>query len=233
MLKELFNRIMEVSRPEKITVAGDEYITTDYRMTSPTRVETLNINTLSGFVDYINEIAPEENIYNNSFVVIKSYRKVAFFSFLGDQKHRENFIETTCDIIGYPFGIFNEQESAIIGINSGFERKGDYEYLLKVISHLAKRDELDLKDNGLNQETVMKTGFGGMLEKKEIKNPLELYPFRTFREIPQAKVSTLLRINNLGHIGLFEIGDAWKLEAIANIKKYLKENINGDLKIIA
>jgi uncharacterized protein (DUF736 family) len=145
---------------------------------------------------------------------------------------RDSYLSAINTSSAFLYESWRDPETTIIGINSGFERKGDFEYVLKIISNITQEARSELNDNGISQTTAVKSGFGGMLEKITIKNPVQLYPFRTFRDIDQPLVESLFRINKSGEVAFFEVGDAWKLEAIKNIKNWLIEN-ECPLKIIA
>ena len=61
-----------------------------------------------------------------------------------------------------------------------------------------------------------------------VKNPVELTPIRTFREIEQPESPFVLRFDENGNCALFTgDGAAWRLLAVARIAEYLKNNLTG------
>ena len=76
------------------------------------------------------------------------------------------------------------------------------------------------------------------VEDVPVPNPVELMPYRTFREVTQPTSTFILRLKPgrdgaLPTCALFEAdGGAWKLRAIQSIAAYLTENTEG-ITIIA
>ncbi|MEB9782308.1 hypothetical protein P4K16_30685, partial [Bacillus cereus] len=62
-------------------------------------------------------------------------------------------------------------------------------------------------------------------------NPVQLSPYRTFVEVEQPESKFVFRMREGARCGLFEAdGGAWKLEAMNNIKEYLKEALAQEIE---
>ena len=76
-----------------------------------------------------------------------------------------------------------------------------------------------------------------MSAEAAVPNPVTLAPFRTFRDVAQPASLFVLRVQGGGetpNVALFEAdGGAWRLAAIENIKKWLEENITGEVEVLA
>ena len=76
----------------------------------------------------------------------------------------------------------------------------------------------------------MKTGVASRGNAK-VPNPVQLSPYRTFVEVEQPESKFVFRMREGARCGLFEAdGGAWKLEAMNNIKEYLKEALAQEIE---
>ncbi|MEB9776454.1 hypothetical protein P4K25_31445, partial [Bacillus cereus] len=65
----------------------------------------------------------------------------------------------------------------------------------------------------------------------KVPNPVQLSPYRTFVEVEQPESKFVFRMREGARCGLFEAdGGAWKLEAMNNIKEYLKEALAQEIE---
>ena len=84
-------------------------------------------------------------------------------------------------------------------------------------------------DDGISQTVETRDSVTGRLKDGTMNPILMLAPYRTFHEVEQPVSAFLLRMRKQSggapHVALFEAdGEAWKIEAAANIKTWLLEN---------
>lgn len=202
------------------------------------RAEPLEVNSLSGLVDYMkSEFRSMEND-KKLLLHVEGPTKVVIYSELDDDRKRESVIEATALLDKFPYGRFMNSEDFIINVQSLIQRDLDAEAILACASSIRIEGGGDLTDNGISQTVTVKEGAATLMQA-EVPSPAELRPYRTFLEVEQPSSPFVFRINRLGECALFEAdGGIWKHEAMENVSQYLvnelKELIDsGSLTIIA
>lgn len=201
--------------------------------------DSLNFNTLSGMVDFINEKfngIPEDE--TDLMVVVDDFSSVSLHGKLNPKNNNERFLYARSDLLSFDF-VFNEWfdlETFIISLQSQFEHTDELMSLLSKIGNIADENIIENKDDTLTQKIQVKTGLTIKSEEK-ITNPIKLTPFRTFREVEQPESNCIFRIKKT-NVGLkcalyISDGDVWKLEAVNNIKKWLNGKIEKNITVIA
>ncbi len=201
------------------------------------RAEPLEVNSLSGLVDYMkSEFRSMEND-KKLLLHVESPTKVVIYSELDDDRKRESVIEATASLDSFPYGRWQDSEDFIINVLSLIQRDLDADAIRQCASQIRIEGGADLSDNGVSQTVTIKEG--ATLSKAEVPSPAELRPYRTFLEVDQPSSPFVFRINRRGECALFEAdGGIWKHEAMENVSQYLvnelKELIDsGSLTIIA
>ena len=201
------------------------------------RAEPLEVNSLSGLVDYMkSEFRSMEND-KKLLLHVESPTKVVIYSELDKDRKRESVIEATASLDSFPYGRWQDSEDFIINVLSLIQRDLDADAIRQCASQIRIEGGADLSDNGVSQTVTIKEG--ATLSKAEVPSPAELRPYRTFLEVEQPSSPFVFRINRLGECALFEAdGGIWKHEAMENVSQYLvnelKELIDsGSLTIIA
>lgn len=201
------------------------------------RAEPLEVNSLSGLVDYMkSEFRSMEND-KKLLLHVESPTKVVIYSELDKDRKRESVIEATASLDSFPYGRWQDSEDFIINVLSLIQRDLDADAIRQCASQIRIEGGADLSDNGVSQTVTIKEG--ATLLKAEVPSPAELRPYRTFLEVDQPSSPFVFRINRRGECALFEAdGGIWKHEAMENVSQYLvnelKELIDsGSLTIIA
>ncbi len=132
------------------------------------------------------------------------------------------------------FGEWLDSETFNTMLLSTFLPTESREVLFKVVSNLVKEQNCNLADDGVSQVITVKQGVT-TASNLTFKNPVCLKPMRTFPEVDQPESNFTLRIDERARISLHEAdGGAWKNEAVANIKKYLSDNlVNQNVVVLA
>lgn len=201
------------------------------------RAEPLEVNSLSGLVDYMkSEFRSMEND-KKLLLHVESPTKVVIYSELDKDRKRESVIEATASLDSFPYGRWQDSEDFIINVLSLIQRDLDADAIRQCASQIRIEGGADLSDNGVSQTVTIKEG--ATLSKAEVPSPAELRPYRTFLEVDQPSSPFVFRINRRGECALFEAdGGIWKHEAMENVSQYLANELkelidSGSLTIIA
>jgi len=235
MIKEAIEKIIELSGPETIDVDGRTYAYRKWEPVKGPKPDTLNVKTLTGFVDYLKDIGELDGIKDlGSFIHIESYKAVSLRGPFDNYGVRVNYIRAIHTGPVFQFGNWYSPEEFIILAQSLFEQSDAMRGLIKQIGNLAEQDIKTIEDDGVTQEITVKTGVA-VVGQVQLNPIIELIPYRTFLEVTQPKSDFLIRLRKPGpQIALFEAdGGAWELLAIQSIGKWLEGIVGEEFKIIA
>lgn len=235
MLEAAMNRILELAKPN-IEVLNDSYYSDKrlHRIDDELYAEPLSVHTLTSIVDYITSGTDDNGTLDGAcdavdidrrFVIhIEDYDKVTLTRELSTDKRREHLLYVTDDTHTFPFGQFLPVENFIIAMQAYFIQDDMTAQLVKLVSSVTDSNSVKQADNGLTQSVTAKTGIVTSSEV-EIPNPVRICPLCTFSEIQQPERRFVFRLrggDNGVTAALFEAdGNAWKYEAILNIREYL------------
>ncbi|MDO5785428.1 MAG: hypothetical protein Q4P20_10250 [Eubacteriales bacterium] len=235
MLESAINKILELAKPN-VEVLNDSYYSDKrlHRIDDELYAEPLNVHTLTSIVDYITSGTDDNGTLDGAcdavdidrrFVVhIEDYDKVTLTRELSTDKRRERLLCATDDTRTFPFGQFLPVENFIIAMQAYFIQDDMTAQLVRLVSSVTDSNSVKRADNGLTQSVTAKTGIVTSSEI-EVPNPVQLCPLCTFSEIRQPGRRFVFRLrggDNGVTAALFEAdGNAWKHEAILNIRDYL------------
>lgn len=232
--------IQDSVKTEFIEVEGEVYATRQaYLPPELPEVESLQINTLTGIVDYIKSNI-DGDMENGLAVQIVSHDTVKVLSGqFGRFKQRDIYVVARSEaILGttFRFGTFYDPETFNIAMQSLFVETDERESVLRVVGNIKEETVKQAQDDGVSQTVVARAGVA-RVEEVEVPNPVTLQPYRTFREIEQPASVFILRMRQNGSglpsCALFEAdGGGWKLVAIQRIKGFLSEALES-ISIIA
>jgi len=244
MFKALLDRVLELSKIRTTTVGDITYTKENIfrRIKAPEQVppETLKFNNLIALVDYLDRVSvvidPTYVEYRlkgfdieKLFFAIMSPTEVSLMS--SPDPANENiqfkFATATLSENNFRFGDYCDLEIFIIGLLSRFEPTTDRDNIIEMLAHLANEHVVQNTDDKFSQSLQVKTALTTKAQV-DVKNPVTLKPFRTFREVDQPESEFILRYRSSGKIveaALFEgDGGRWRLDAIKNIKEWLTLN---------
>jgi hypothetical protein len=76
-----------------------------------------------------------------------------------------------------------------------------------------------------------------MTDRGEVKNPVMLQPYRTFREVGQPQSEFLVRLQSgekLPTVAVFEAdGGSWQVEAIQKIVRFLRDGLQNEVLVLS
>lgn len=203
------------------------------------KAERLKASTLSSLMDYIENCSQE--FLGRMIIHIVSPTQVRLVSELDKEREREALFEVNAEISGFAFDRWYDQERFIIELQASFQETDDLKAVMKLAGNVVKKNEQNYTDDGMGQVATMTTGVASK-SNVIVPNPVELIPYRTFREVGQPASKFVFRMGDK-EVPAFEIveaeGNIWKNEAVENIKEYfytrlssLPEDISGKILVI-
>lgn len=184
-------------------------------------------HSLTSIVDYLTNIN-EGRLETGLVVHVVSPTEVDVFTALANFEDRRFLaLKAKADvpeievILGGYEDAFIAHANAIIELQSCFVQDGDVLDLLRDLGTLVWDESITNHDDGTSQRVVMQKGIDRV--EKTLKNPIRLFPFRTFAEISQPASDFVFRLESDPiSIGLFEAdGGKWRNEARQSIKQFL------------
>lgn len=223
MLKDFVQFLLDLKRPETVEALGNTYSTRSlHRLNVEHDVDTINIQSLSGLVDYIRSNFDHDRPL---MIHVESPTKVNVFDALNDVNDRRTYITSKALLPNIRFEQFMSREAFNIMLQSCFVSNSEKEKVLQVIASIVEENSITQSDDGVTQRVTAKQGIA-TVGIENIPNPVSLKPFRTFVEVIQPESSFILRLREGGQVALFEAdGGAWELNAMHSIKDYLEENL--------
>jgi len=238
--RTFIEKIEEMANPcivSDLNFYGLHYSDKQLHLISPPTAKTLIVETLTGFVDFIDALRSSDDFHPDSLLIhIDNYITVDLLSKnLGPYKIREKLITAKWDYPQFQFDQYKSIEKLIIELQSKFAQTAATAELMSFLSKVRDLSETTLTDDGVSQAVSLQHTVSSV--KDDVApNPVMLAPYRTFAEIDQPESQFILRLQKIkdGDIAaaLFESdGWNWKLEASQNIFDYLKEKV-ADIAII-
>lgn len=185
------------------------------------RVSALRTNTIDSIVQYIKiptGPAPEEWI-----VHVQSHNTVVLTTHpTGVDMERDVFMIAEANAPGFPTDKFLESETFMISAMARLYESAGKRLLLDFVGDIQDIEEQRVRDNGTGQTITAKSGIASVADK-EVPNPVELAPFRTFCDVSQPISPFILRVRKGPEVGIFEAdGGAWKTDAIRIIADHIR-----------
>lgn len=231
--------IKDSEKTELIEVEGKHFVTRPvYDPPREQTVATLELNTLTGLVDYVNGGPDAVTGDDNGLMIhVVNERRVDVVSgFFGRSEQRRVYATATADAVlsksDFQYGAFYDCEAFVIKLLSLFENFDGRAAVLKIVGNIKEEDVRQASDDGVTQTVTARSGIARVAEV-EVPNPVYLAPFRTFREVTQPVSPFVLRMKQGGpgglpSVALFEAdGGKWRLDAIQFIREYLTEKIEA------
>lgn len=194
------------------------------------------LTTLSGLIDYL--MSNVDNTTEAKAVVhVESPWSVQVVGpTVGFKKQRPVFAQVHLVEEGHPFGKYQQLENFMVWLRSRFIPTPDSENLIKALSGVKDGEVKTVVDTGLSQEVSIKVGVD-MTDRGQIKNPVVLQPYRTFREIEQPTSEFLVRLQSgekLPVVALYEAdGGTWQVSATRKIVEFLREGLEGAVTVLS
>ena len=233
MIKEAIDRIIELAKPEKIEINGETYSNQHlHRIPETIPVETLDLNSLQGLVNYIQHNIETEFDSDKCMLHIVTPTQVTLISTLNNDLKRDVYVNAVAPLTEFRYGKKYPTEEFVINMQANFtdyQISNDKAVILKFAGTVKNGSVTEYGDDGISQKATVKVGVASLADA-EVPSPCHLYPYRTFVEVPQPGSNFIFRLFDNGNAGvecaLYEAdGGAWRLEAKENIYKFLHDEL--------
>lgn len=225
---------IEAEKPEVVEICGKTYCTKELREYGKKPVaEPVRAHTLSSMLDYIAFCSSEFS--GNMIIHIVSPKQVRLMSVLDEDRKRETLFISDAETSEFRFDTWFDQERFMIELQANFQNNDDLEAVKKMAGNIDKKNSQQFTDDGITQVATINIGVAAKADAL-VPNPVELIPFRTFREVEQPKSKFVFRIGDKEEpaFKLIEAeGGIWRNEAIQNIKNYfyeMMEHLDRDVR---
>jgi hypothetical protein len=236
MIKDALQYLVGLDRPEERKIGDRTYTTkTVYAVEAP-EPEAIEMTTLTGLVDYIQN-NPDGLDFSGHIVHVMSPSLVALRTQLyGEFDQRATRVEAKAVLPDFPFREWLPVADFIPMAYSTFLETEDLTTILKVVGNIKTESGVHAADDGVTQTVTAKTGIARVEDGVAIKNPVLLRPYRTFPDIEQPKSAFVVRLKDDLRVKLFEAdGGVWRNAAIRKIHDHLSHELNDfeGLSIVA
>ena len=239
MLTEFLNRLLDLRRPETVTLSDGRVYATDglSAMINP-EPPVLNVATLTALVDYFKS---GDNHADKGMVQVVSPTQVHLLSTVQPPfAQRTTFLKATAKPTKFAFGSYMELERLNIGLLSEFKPNAVRDTLLSVLSKIKTENGVTFEDDGVTQKVTVKNGVA-CIGQSTLPKTVKLRPYRTFLEIEQPEGEYLLRLKQTGDGkdvcitgALIEAdGGKWEIDAIQSIQAWLADRLPEGTVILA
>jgi hypothetical protein len=232
---ETIKQLQAAVKTEIITAKGRDFSTRPiHEIPAQTKSQPtpLTVHTLSGFADYVMGAAPDNPDGRLATTIhVVSHREVRLLSpIFGEAAQRDCFAVASFEELfgkSFSFGQLYDHESFVVALQTLFEPTPERDQVLRVIGTIKEETVAEHSDDGVTQAVTARAGLA-LVKEVPVPNPVNLRPYRTFRDIEQPESLFILRVRRGGDgekpkCALFEAdGGRWKLTAIESIRGYLE-----------
>lgn len=232
MIKKALEYIISLSEAKIMEIDGETYCDKSLnRVSYNPRADEIEMSTLTSLVEYIkNNI----DVMRKPMIVhVITPTEVLLYTSLDFDRKREYLVRVKANIPRFVFDTYINHEEFCVNLQSKFvkDEETERDLVLKFAGTISKGSLTEYGDDGITQKATIKNGITSKADAK-VPNPVCLKPFRTFQEVEQPNSNFIFRMreNKCDEIecALFEAdGGAWRNKAMDNIKKYLKEQLDG------
>lgn len=206
------------------------------REAAPIAKPTLEVSTLTGFVD---AYKAKLDGFDKAVVQVVDHKTVRLVALEGDAfgRRHEWLRAVCCEENPFVFGEFMQPEKFLINLHQGFAPTEEVIKLQRLASSLSAENSVATSDDGMSQVVTLKQG-AVMRTTVELPTRLPLAPYRTFREVNPCFNDFMVRMkgvkDSLPTVALIEIcGGKWKLDTVHEIGKWLRKHLPETATVIA
>ncbi len=202
------------------------------------QAETLGVYTLGALRDYLKHNRDSHDLATLAVHVVSPQLVRVCAKLDARARSRETFLQASALNLTDKFlDTFMEVETFIIGLQSRFALTDDRQNVLRLLSNIKQEAVKTSQDDGISQTVTSKAGVA-LVAEVQVPNPVELSPFRTFREVLQPASPFALRVQGRGtgmpQVGLFEAdGGAWRLVAVDRVRDWLVSELPEGVAVLA
>lgn len=227
MLKELFDRWMEVQKPNFHEQDGVSF--SDKRLfevETKQSIHPVTLRTLDSLVGFVQNLQEVQEYDRPMFIHVCSHDHIEVLSILDDRNRRDTL--AVCEFSPenpFRFDAYHQSEDFIVKLQTCFVQDDTVKALLKIAGNVKEENIKQTNDDGVSQTVTARSGVV-RVEDVTLPNPVKLSPFRTFPEVKQPESLFVLRAKEGPQWALFNAGGGhWKLDAVNLIASYLKAEL--------
>lgn len=239
MLKEAIEKIEAMAaKPEVKVIDGHNYIIDKdgtYTEIRPDvyHPEGIRLHSLEAVVKMIKTEALPILAAAPVLIEVLAHDKVKVFMVPLDEESkcmRPDLYEVVAqDIPGWEPETRLAFDQAAVALQTRFEKGGDLDYTLALLSQITTGAKVTYADNGIATSIVTQKGVA-LQQNQTIKPVVKLRPYRTFQEVEQPEGLFLIRINERGITFTEADGGMWKLTARKTVAAYLSEALAEEIE---
>lgn len=238
-VQELAMRFATPKKIDDLIIAPDDWKVIDpaAEIKAKPAAKAFVVQTLGALVEYLKtdrDAVGAEKV----LVHIESPNRVSIGGALREHsRDRELFLTAQAqDMTDGFIGKWLSIEDFIIGLQVRFCDCDDRAKLLEFVSSVRTEQSADANDDGVSQELIARNK--ALASHVPVPNPVQLTPFRTFRDIPQPSSPYILRATaDAGKLPLLTLleadGGTWKLHTIGKIRNFLVEQLPANTAVLA
>lgn len=217
-----------------------------YDPPKPSTVETLNIATLTGLVEFVKTqhagaLPLETDEPGKLIIQVESANSVAVKGPISNDraKQRDVYARAVAQnpfAKGFQLGRYMALSDFNIALRTLFDTGGDRDALVALLGNVQGSKVAEGADDGFSQTVTVRRSVT-KVGNEEVKNPVLLYPRRTFKEVMPTSSEFVLRLQSDDDddpptVALFAAdGEEWEHRSITDIVAYLKENLPDEVVI--
>lgn len=224
MLTEFLDRILQLTKPEVVTVDGEDYASRALSLPPAEHLaDPIDVHSLVSIVDYCTENVDDREL--ESYLLVVEAKQVDLLSpLLGRRAEREHLLGATPNPTQHNWGQFIPLDEFNVWLRTGFVETADQQKLLELTSNVVLGDDCEIKDDGVSQSVVIKSSIASRAAV-DIPKIVALRPYQTFIEVDQPEVPMVVRLrkeDGAPWVAMFHAdGGAWRNEAAASILTFL------------
>lgn len=210
-----------------INVAGEEYVRLNgneslKNLNHIDYLQALSATSIKSIVNFTKDFVKNITVSENKFIIqVKDYQTIVLYEPIDIKKHRNHiFTAQTSDIVKGFLNNYIVPEEMIINLRRTAEPNEDFEKIIKIVSGVSNRTEVQTTDDGLGQTTTLMQG-NTKIAGVEIKSIASLRFKRTFSDLSYIEESFVLRLKD-GKVALFTAAaEEYKRTYMDNIRDQL------------
>lgn len=236
MIKEAIEKILSLAPVEKFNFSGREYASEQLTPVKPPVQSDLDVITLTAIEDYYRDNPDGAALAESIVHVVAPHRVQVLSKVSADWFQRHAYLDATTKPEQFRFGQYISVEQFMISLQTYFVQDATTVLLMQVIGNLVEETSVKVLDDGVTQQVTAKSGIARVADII-LPNPVELAPYRTFREIEQPVSKFIFRLkkgNDGTSVALFEAdGGNWQNECIIRVRDWLRVHLPTGTTILA
>jgi hypothetical protein len=233
MLSQFVDKIIGLGDIRTVLHEGNTYSNASLsRLKTPeqTHPTPLTFHSLTGLLHFLDDGLMQKDLPLPSEMLLHIVDPFAIHLLgrLQPENDNQRFCYATAKAspMAFKFGEYINLDEMVLALQCEFKQSDERDALIQMLGSVASEHVREHKDDGFSQSIQIKTGLRLKSEVK-ITNPIELIPYRTFRECEQVKSPFIVRFKARGEYPPMVMlkdagGEHWQLDAMIKIRFWLE-----------